>query len=49
VATLYDALGVRVDATEHEIKRAYRNAAMNWKPDRNVGQEDVARVTLRLP
>jgi DnaJ-class molecular chaperone len=47
VATLYDALGVRVDATEDEIKRAYRKVAMKWPPDRNVGQEDVAQATFQ--
>jgi len=47
MTTLYDTLGVREDATEDEIKRAYRKAAMQWHPDRNVGPEDVARAAFQ--
>ncbi|MFM0299625.1 J domain-containing protein [Paraburkholderia sediminicola] len=47
MATLYDTLGVQVHATEEEIKRAYRKAAMKWHPDRNNGAEDVARATFQ--
>jgi curved DNA-binding protein CbpA len=47
MTTLYDTLGVRDDATEDEIKRAYRKAAMQWHPDRNVGPEDVARAAFQ--
>jgi len=39
MVTLYDTLGVREDATDEEIKRAYRKAAMRSHPDRNVGSE----------
>jgi len=45
--TLYAKLGVSQDATWEEIKRAYRKAAMKWHPDRNVGQEDVARAAFQ--
>jgi curved DNA-binding protein CbpA len=34
-------------ATDEEIKRAYRKAAMKWHPDRNAGAEDVARATFQ--
>ncbi|MDR5768156.1 MULTISPECIES: J domain-containing protein [unclassified Caballeronia] len=44
MATLYETLGVDEHATEEEIKRAYRKAAMRCHPDRNVGNEDVARA-----
>jgi curved DNA-binding protein CbpA len=47
MTTLYDTLGVRDDATDDEIKRAYRKAAMQWHPDRNVGPEDVARAAFQ--
>lgn len=33
----YDVLGVRREADEEEIKRAYRRLAMEHHPDRNVG------------
>ncbi|WP_025597211.1 J domain-containing protein [Burkholderia sp. WSM2230] len=47
MATLYDTLGVPMHATEEEIKRAYRKAAMKWHPDRNAGAEEVARATFQ--
>ncbi|AFT87918.1 J domain-containing protein [Paraburkholderia phenoliruptrix] len=47
MATLYDTLGVPMHATDEEIKRAYRKAAMKWHPDRNAGSEDVARAAFQ--
>jgi curved DNA-binding protein CbpA len=47
MATLYDKLGVHPDATEEEIKRAYRKAAMRWHPDRNAGAEETARAAFQ--
>ena len=42
MVTLYDTLGVHEDATDDEIKRAYRKAAMRAHPDRNQGREAAA-------
>lgn len=47
MVTLYDTLGVRDDATEEEIKRAYRKAAMRSHPDRNVGREAAAHASFQ--
>jgi DnaJ-class molecular chaperone len=46
MTTLYDTLSVPEDATAEEIKRAYRKAVMRWHPDRNAGQEHVARAAF---
>lgn len=47
MATLYEMLGVDEHATEKEIKRAYRKAAMRCHPDRNAGNEDAARAKFQ--
>ncbi|HEY4298579.1 MAG TPA: J domain-containing protein [Paraburkholderia sp.] len=47
MTTLYDTLGVHTHATDDEIKRAYRKAAMKWHPDRNNGAEEVARAAFQ--
>jgi curved DNA-binding protein CbpA len=44
MATLYDILDVSEEATDDEIKRAYRRAAMKAHPDRNVGREASANA-----
>lgn len=46
MTTLYDTLSIPENATGEEIKRAYRKAVMRWHPDRNVGQEHVARAAF---
>jgi curved DNA-binding protein CbpA len=47
MATLYDKLGVQPHASDDEIKRAYRKAAMRWHPDRNAGREADAQAAFQ--
>ncbi|EAY07681.1 U1 zinc finger family protein [Trichomonas vaginalis G3] len=44
----YELLGVTESATEEELKRAYRKAAMKWHPDRNHGNEVEATRVFQL-
>jgi len=37
----YEVLGVVKEADGEEIKRAYRKLAMQYHPDRNVGDEEA--------
>jgi curved DNA-binding protein CbpA len=37
----YRTLGVRPEATEEEIRKAYRRLALQWHPDRNQGKPEA--------
>src|SRR5438477_3122770 len=38
----YEVLGIEKTASEEDIKRAYRKLAMQYHPDRNVGDEQAS-------
>ena len=41
----YDVLGVKKDASQDQIKKAYRGKAVNAHPDKGGSQEDMAELS----
>ena len=44
----YDVLGISQDATQEQIKRAYREKILKWHPDKNPGRDKEAEKMAKL-
>lgn len=43
----YAILGIRKDASDDDIKKAYRKAALRWHPDKNPDSKEEAEVMFK--
>ncbi|NXO00300.1 DJC21 protein, partial [Rhinopomastus cyanomelas] len=44
----YEVLGVKRDASEEDLKRAYRRQALRWHPDKNLDNAEEAAEQFKL-
>ena len=47
-ADYYKILGITKDATDDDIKKAYKKAALKWHPDRHQGSSKVLTLSHHL-
>ncbi|RMD60320.1 MAG: molecular chaperone DnaJ [Nitrospirae bacterium] len=48
LADYYEILGISRDATEEEIKKAYRRQALKYHPDRNPGDKEAEEMFKKV-
>lgn len=44
----YEVLNISRDADQSEIKTAYRKLALQWHPDKNLDQPEIAKEHFQL-
>lgn len=44
---LYNILGIKEDATETEVKKAYHKASLRWHPDKNPNDKEQAEAMFK--
>jgi DnaJ-class molecular chaperone len=43
----YSVLGIGRDASEEEVKKAYKKSALQWHPDKNMDKKDLAEQKFK--
>ena len=44
----YEILGISRDASEEDIRKAYRKGALKWHPDKNINNREEAEEKIKL-